>query len=432
MHSSSSSSLSSLTDDESTDDSVKMAKFPVSKSIPNIPDDCNVEVSEEEIVEEEAEEEYDDDEMTNESVEQSKRSSLPLIYQMNVNKNKNIRGTVIGPSDENFHPVKASEKLRQALNGLGITSITFSSLELNYGKITSKRKKMLYVVDTNEKVIIEVTVGHNNFQRQRIMNTYEYLYSRVLMDDLKDELGGFFLDTISALFIPAHNHKLNRAIAVEIACTRTTTQMKAIKNAYQTAFSNTLEKDVVVKVEGMFGVMLRLLLCSSRDEEINETNTLIEEHANLIVKDSNGIEKISHNVELFEKLFIGHSWKHIAKVIDTIDAKLGGNGHFVETQITYNGNIPDDIKNMLLTIVKISRNTQWYFAERLHDALSSSKPDYRTIMRVIVSRSEIDLSNICHEYKQHYNHSLFPDIRKICRGEYYRLLTSILSEQQLL
>ncbi|EFO26598.1 hypothetical protein LOAG_01886 [Loa loa] len=416
MHSSSSSSLSSLTDDESTDDSVKMAKFPVSKSIPNIPDDCNVEVSEEEIVEEEAEEEYDDDEMTNESVEQSKRSSLPLIYQMNVNKNKNIRGTVIGPSDENFHPVKASEKLRQALNGL----------------------------DTNEKVIIEVTVGHNNFQRQRIMNTYEYLYSRVLMDDLKDELGGFFLDTISALFIPAHvylanllhhslcNHKLNRAIAVEIACTRTTTQMKAIKNAYQTAFSNTLEKDVVVKVEGMFGVMLRLLLCSSRDEEINETNTLIEEHANLIVKDSNGIEKISHNVELFEKLFIGHSWKHIAKVIDTIDAKLGGNGHFVETQITYNGNIPDDIKNMLLTIVKISRNTQWYFAERLHDALSSSKPDYRTIMRVIVSRSEIDLSNICHEYKQHYNHSLFPDIRKICRGEYYRLLTSILSEQQLL
>uniref|UniRef100_A0A5S6PIB4 Annexin family protein n=1 Tax=Brugia malayi TaxID=6279 RepID=A0A5S6PIB4_BRUMA len=414
MHSSSSTSLSSLTDNSSTDDSVNVAKFPVSKSIPNIPDDdYGVEVDGE-IIENEAEEGEcnDNDKMDDQSVNQKKLLSMPLIYQMNLNKNKNIRGTVIGPSDENFHPVKVSEKLREALN------------------------------DTNEKVIIEVTVGHNNFQRQQIMNAYECLYSKMLMDDLKNELGGFLLDTILALFIPTHvylanllhqslcNNKLSRAIAVEIACTRTTTQMKAIKNAYRTAFCSTLEQDVLIKVEGMFGVMLQLLLCEPRNEQINEANVLIEEHVNLIVKDSNGIEKISHNVALFEKLFIGHPWSHIAMVIDTIDAKLGGNGHFVETQIIYNGNIPNDIKNMLLTIVKISRNTQWYFAEKLHDALCSSKPDYKTIIRIIVSRSEIDLSNICYEYIQHYNHPLIFDIRKICRGEYYQLLTSLLSEQK--
>ncbi|VDO43433.1 unnamed protein product [Onchocerca flexuosa] len=260
------------------------------------------------------------------------------------------------------------------------------------------------------------------------------------MDDLKNELGGFFLDTVLALFIPAHiylanllhqslcNHELNRIVAVEIACTRTTTQMKAIKNAYQTTFCNTLEQDVTVKVDGMFGAMLHLLLCSPRDEQINETDASIEKHVDLIVKDSNGIEQISHNVALFEKLFVGHSWRYIAAVIDNVDAKLGGNGHFIETQIIYNRNIPNDIKNMLLTIVKISRNTQRYFAEKLHDALSGSKPDYRTIIRIIVSRSEIDLSNICYEYKKHYNNSLIFDIRKICRGEYYQLLISLLSE----
>ncbi|EJW75916.1 annexin family protein [Wuchereria bancrofti] len=289
----------------------------------------------------------------------------------------------------------------------------------------------------------------------------------MLTDDLKNELGGFFLDTILALFIPTHvylanllhqslcNNKLSRAIAVEIACTRTTTQMKAIKNAYRTAFCSTLEQDILIKVEGMFGVMLQLLLCKPRNEQINEADTLIEEYVNLIVKEWDRISwiiiishplfnfslsflnigfkwnrKISHNVALFEKLFIGHPWSHIAMVIDTIDAKLGGNGHFVETQIIYNGNIPNDTKNMLLTIVKISRNTQWYFAEKLHDALCSSKPDYKTIIRIIVSRSEIDLSNICYEYMQHYNHPLIFDIRKICRGEYYQLLTSLLSEQQ--
>uniref|UniRef100_A0A0R3S2L7 Annexin n=1 Tax=Elaeophora elaphi TaxID=1147741 RepID=A0A0R3S2L7_9BILA len=302
-------------------------------------------------------------------------------------------------------------------------------------------RRRLYVLETNEKAIIEVAAGHNNFQRQRIMNTYEYLYSRKLMDDLKDELGGFFLDTISALFIPAHlylanllhqslcNHKLNRAIAVEIGCTRTTTQMKAIMNAYRITFCNTLERDVMVKVvKGIFGLMLQSLLCSPRDEQISETDMLIEKHVDLIIKDSNGIEEVSHNVALFEKLFIGHSWRHIGAVIDQIGARLGGNGHFVETQIIYNGNIPSDIKNMLLTILKISRNTQWYFAEKLHDALHSSKPDYRTIVRIIVSRSEIDLSDICYEYKKQYGHPLTFDIRKICRGDYCHLLTSLLSE----
>ncbi|KAL3984894.1 Annexin family protein [Acanthocheilonema viteae] len=402
MHSSSSTSLSSLTDNTSTDDSVKVAKFPVSKNIPNIPDNYDSMRINDEITEDEVEEgEYiDDDKMINndQSIIVKKQLSMPLLYQMNLNKNKNIHGTVTGPSDDNFHPIKASEKLRQALNGL----------------------------DTNEKAIIEVTVGHNNFQRQQIMNTYEYLHSRILMDDLKDELGGFFLDTISSLFIPTHfylatllhqslcNYKLNRDVAVEIGCTRTTTQMKAIMNAYRMTYCSTLERDTVIKVEGIFGVMLQLLLCSPRNEQINETDMLIEKHVDLIIK----------------KLFIGHSWRHIAAVIDKIDAKLGGNGHFIETQIIYNGNIPSDIKNILLTIVKISRNTQWYFAEKLHNALSNSKPDHKTIIRILVSRNEIDLSNICYEYSKHYNHSLIFDIGKICRGEYYHLLSSLLSKQQ--
>ncbi|VBB29779.1 unnamed protein product [Acanthocheilonema viteae] len=316
MHSSSSTSLSSLTDNTSTDDSVKVAKFPVSKNIPNIPDNYDSMRINDEITEDEVEEgEYiDDDKMINndQSIIVKKQLSMPLLYQMNLNKNKNIHGTVTGPSDDNFHPIKASEKLRQALNGL----------------------------DTNEKAIIEI-----------------------LMDDLKDELGGFFLDTISSLFIPTHfylatllhqslcNYKLNRDVAVEIGCTRTTTQMKAIMNAYRMTYCSTLERDTVIKVEGIFGVMLQLLLCSPRNEQINETDMLIEKHVDLIIKDLNGMEEIGHNVELFEKLFIGHSWRHIAAVIDKIDAKLGGNGHFIETQIIYNGNIPSDIKNILLTIV---------------------------------------------------------------------------------
>ncbi|VDK85162.1 unnamed protein product [Litomosoides sigmodontis] len=315
----------------------------------------------------------DEEMLIDEQLLRRKRLSMPLLYQMNLNKNKKVRGTVIGPSDENFNPLIASEKLRQALNGL----------------------------DTNEQAIIEVAVGHNNFQRQQIVSTCEYLHSKVIMDDLKDELGGFVLDTILSLFIPTHfylanllhqslcKEKSNYAIAVEIGCTRTATQMKAIKNAYRISFSTTLERDVVVKVEGVFGAMLQLLLCSLRDEEYSESKMLIEKHVDIIIKESNGMDEMSHNVKLFEKIFIGHSWQHIAAVMDKLDAKHGGNEHFIKMQIAHNENISSDIKNMLLTIVKISRNTQWYFAEKLHNAVSSSKPDHEAIIRILVSRSEV-------------------------------------------
>uniref|UniRef100_A0A0R3RX06 Uncharacterized protein n=1 Tax=Elaeophora elaphi TaxID=1147741 RepID=A0A0R3RX06_9BILA len=134
IHSSSSStSLSSFNENESTDDSVKVMKFRVDKSIPNMPNDCDMEINDETVEEEVEEGECSEnnkmtDEMINDnhSMNQRKLPSLPLLYQMNMNKNKNIHGTVTGPSDENFYPIKASKKLRQALNGLGIISVTIS------------------------------------------------------------------------------------------------------------------------------------------------------------------------------------------------------------------------------------------------------------------------------------------------------------------
>ncbi|EJW72094.1 hypothetical protein WUBG_16997, partial [Wuchereria bancrofti] len=96
---------------------VNVEKFPVSKSIPNIPDDDYSMEVDDEVVEKEAEKGKcsDNDKMADQSVNQKKLLSMPLIYQMNLNKNKNIHGTVIGPSDENFHPVKASEKTSASL-----------------------------------------------------------------------------------------------------------------------------------------------------------------------------------------------------------------------------------------------------------------------------------------------------------------------------
>ncbi|VDM97027.1 unnamed protein product [Thelazia callipaeda] len=178
-----------------------------------------------------------------------KQFNMPLMYRMNQSQSDDVHGTVTGPADEDFRPEQASEKLKQALNGLG----------------------------TSDKVIIDIAVNYNNFQRQRILKTYEDRYCSKLMNDFKSNLGGFFFDAISALFAPAHFYSAN--ILSQII-----QQMVAIRNAYESSFNSTLERDVKMKIEGAFGNMLHMLLFCPRDDEFhgNIDVKLVEEDVNLV------------------------------------------------------------------------------------------------------------------------------------------------------
>lgn len=57
------------------------------------------------------------------------------------------------------------------------------------------------------------------------------------------------------------------------------------------------------------------------------------------------------------------------------------------------------------SLVECVQNQTAYFAKQLHDA------DERTFIRILVSRSEIDLANIMKEYERLYDRTLQSDIK---------------------
>ncbi|KFR03202.1 Annexin A4, partial [Nipponia nippon] len=81
-----------------------------------------------------------------------------------------------------------------------------------------------------------------------------------------------------------------------------------------------------------------------------------------------------------------------------------------------------DLEDALLAVVKCMRNKPAYFAERLYKSMKGLGTDDNTLIRVMVSRSEIDLLDIRREFLTMYGKSLYSFIKGDCSGDYRKVL----------
>ena len=85
------------------------------------------------------------------------------------------------------------------------------------------------------------------------------------------------------------------------------------------------------------------------------------------------------------------------------------------------------MKKLLRTIIYSSINPSEYFATRVNYAVKGLGTKDKLLIRILVTRDEIDMPEIKAAYQKLYNKDMVKDIEKDTSGDYKKLLVKLAS-----
>ncbi|CAH1119114.1 unnamed protein product [Phaedon cochleariae] len=304
---------------------------------------------------------------------------------------------------ENFHDDEDAQQLKDAMDGMG----------------------------TNEETITQILTGRTNQQRRIIKDTYKTMFGEDLIEDLKSELGGNFETIILALLdepIEYQAKELHHAISgagtddltlVEILSIHNNDEVIQISNKYQELYETSVEDDIRGDESGTLQRLLVSLSTGNRDESNSvDRNAAIADAQELYDAGENawGTEESTFNAILCLR-----SRRQLKLVFDEYETMIG---HLIEEAIEneFSGTTKDGLLGLIMCI----RDRPMYLATRLHDAMAGMGTDDRTLIRIIVSRSEIDLEEIKNSYEAKYSKSLSERVSSDTSGDYSKVLLALI------
>ncbi|XP_062842008.1 annexin A6 isoform X2 [Trichomycterus rosablanca] len=283
---------------------------------------------------------------------------------------------------------------------------------------------------SDKEAILDLVTSRSNAQRQEIRSAYKSLYGKDLIDDLKYELTGKFERLIVSLMRPPAYHdakEIKDAIKgtgtdekclIEILASRTNEQIHNMVAAYRDAYGRELEEDVIGDTSGHFKKMLVVLLQGTRDDDDMVYEELIEEDAQSLY--AAGEEKWGTDEAIFIMLLGNRSITHLQLVFDEYQ-KIAEKS--IEDSIK--SELSGDFERLMLAVVQCIRSRPMFFAKRLYKSMKGLGTADNTLIRIMISRSEIDMLDIRECFRLHYEKSLYNMIQDDTSGEYKRTLLKL-------
>lgn len=284
----------------------------------------------------------------------------------------------------------------------------------------------------DENAIIKLLANRNNVMRQQLRNYYNKKFNRDLVSDLKAELDGKFEAAIVALlddpfiYDAKSLHKAMKGVGtdtdacIEIICTRPNWYLKNIMTAYTNLTGGDLIKDLKseVKLMGNTGTLLCTLLQCQRSENPTPNKETIEKYADDLIK--GGIQKLGTDEKLFMDILTKTSTPELQLLIDTYQKKAGES-----LLVSIDKEFTGDVKKTLKTIIYANTTPSEYFAQRVNEAITSAGQKDELLMRILITRDEVDMPKIKECYKTLYGKDMVEAVKEATLGDYKNLLVEL-------
>ena len=283
----------------------------------------------------------------------------------------------------------------------------------------------------NMNNLIQIIAHRSNEQRQEILREYFKKFQKNLTDDLKSELSGNFQDAAIALFFTPIDYDCyqlykamkglgtNEDTLIEIIATRSNERINQIKKRYPEMYNKDLIKEVESDTSGFFREILKKLLEGNRSNNPYPDEKECEKCAMQIFNSASQKKEVLHNT--FVYMFTQKSREELA-LIAKIYYQWYSKTLFEAIESLFSG----DSKKVLKAIIYALLSPSEYFAYRIHKAVKGLGTNDTILIRVLVSRDEIDIERIKRYYKQLYGKDLYTTIKDDISGDYKALLLELI------
>jgi annexin A7/11 len=289
-------------------------------------------------------------------------------------------------------------------------------------------------IGTDEDAIINILTSRSNAHRYMLKHRYKALLGRDLIKDLKSELSGHFEDACIALLESPYELDCrslyeamarlgtNEATLIEIVATRPTHQLYQDRLLFQQLYGKDLVRYVESETSGHFRkVLVAMLQCQRHENNYPINMPELQMEAQRLYQAGAG--RWGTDESVFTQIFSIRSPAEIATIAQCY-RQLAGVDLYTSLKKEFSGNV----EKLLKAIFYASINPAEWFATRVRNAIEGSGTKDTQLIRIIVSRFEIDLREIKLAYYRLYNRDMVSDIRNDTSGDYKKILTQLCSK----
>lgn len=286
--------------------------------------------------------------------------------------------------------------------------------------------------EKDDDKLIKLVTSRTNEERLKIKDEYNSTFNSDLINDLKKAYSFHFEDVLVGLFFSPvdydcyHIRKAVKGIGtnentlIEILSTRDKEHIEKMKLRYKEIYpGRDMVQDIKRDTSGSFWKVLSTLLESNRDDDENkilDKERCKEDAKNLYQA---GQTKTNH-VEIFTEIFTKRT-KYELIEIGRIYHQISKNSILQDIQNLFSG----DTKNALEGIIYGILSPSEYFAKILYKSMKGLGTSDTTLIRVMISRNEIDMPQIKQYYRNLYNKDLINDIKGDTSGNYQKILVEL-------